>query len=82
MELHICFGQKQRGDIMVREKKIIMKYLVEITVEGYGDRPYFKEVAKERLKELHLDVTSAHVTKGSASVEIKRSKILNCEEIQ
>lgn len=59
---------------MVREKKIIMKYLVEITVEGYGDKPYFKEVANKRLKELHLDVTSAHVKKGAATVEIKAAK--------
>jgi len=64
---------------MPREKKIVMKYLVEITVEGYGDEPYFKEVANERLKQLHLDVTSSHVNKGAATVEIKRSKILKSE---
>jgi hypothetical protein len=66
---------------MTREKKIVMKYIIEITVEGYGDKPYFKEVADERLKGLFLDVTSAHVTKGAATVGIKKTKILKCEDV-
>ena len=66
---------------MPKEKKIVMKYLVEITVEGYGDKPYFKEIVNERLKKLFLDVVSAHVTKGSASVQIKKSKIIKYEDV-
>jgi len=67
---------------MTREKKITMKYLVEITVEGYGDEPRFKEVADEQLNRLYMDVTSAHVTKGTATVKIKRSEILKSEVVK
>lgn len=66
---------------MPREKKIVMKYLVEVTVEGYGDKPYFKEVADRQMKELHCDITSAHVTKGAATVKIKKSRVVECEEV-
>jgi hypothetical protein len=66
---------------MTQEKKIILKYTVEILVEGYGDKPYFTEIAKRSIKDLFLDITSAHVTKGSATVKIKKTNILTCEDM-
>lgn len=70
---------------MVREKKIRMKCTVEIQFEGWGDRPYFKDMVMEAVKGLHYDVTSAGTRgkiKGSATVEIKKpSKLLSCEDI-
>jgi hypothetical protein len=66
---------------MTQEKKIILKYTVEILVEGYGDKPYFKEIAERSIKDLFLDITSAHVTKGSATVKIKKTTILQCEDM-
>jgi len=66
---------------MTKEEKIILKYTVEIVVEGYGDKPYFKEIADRSIKDLFLDITSAHVTKGSATVGIKKTTILQYEDM-
>lgn len=66
------------------EKQIVMKYIVEITVKGYGDLPYFKQTADEMMRELHGDVTSAGVMNkkgefGGACVKITKRKILKRE---
>jgi len=71
---------------MVKEKKIRMKCTVEIQFEGWGDRPYFKDMVKEAAKDLHYDVTSAGERRngisGGAIVKIKKpSKLLKCEDI-
>lgn len=66
---------------MTREKKLRLKYTVAVTVEGYGDKPYFKKVGNEAMKNLFYDITSAHVTDGACSLKITKSKVIDCEEV-
>ncbi len=57
-----------------------MKYTMEITVSGYGDRHYFRKIADEMMKNLHGNVTSAGEG-GAASVTIVKRKIIGREGV-
>jgi len=71
---------------MTLQKKIRMKYTVQIIFEGYGDEETpkrFQEVADECAKNLHSDVTVYDVDRGCATVAIKKpSKIISREVIE
>lgn len=66
---------------MTKEKKIRLRYTVAVTVEGYGDKKYFKKVGDKAMKNLHYNTTSSHISDGSCVLKIAESKVINSEEV-
>lgn len=67
---------------MSKDKKITQVYTVEITVSGWSENEkYFTKVATEQIKETRMDIVSAHVTEGSASVKTKKVKIIDMKQV-